>query len=127
MGTIGKDGKITFHAHLQAHHVHPHHDQLAVSSPFLSVHALPSRSIPYGILQNLELAMQPQHQFSEPVTQEMVASQIFTRTNGSGILLNKRNNRCICRMDTLLEFLVNFKENCEQRNRNCGLSRELLM
>uniref|UniRef100_A0A0A9DYA8 Uncharacterized protein n=1 Tax=Arundo donax TaxID=35708 RepID=A0A0A9DYA8_ARUDO len=32
----------------------------------LSVPALPSQSVPYGILQNSKLAMQPQHQILEP-------------------------------------------------------------
>ena len=74
-----KVSKITFHSHLQCHHLHLHHDQLAVSSPFPFVHALPSQSIPYGILRNLELAMQPQHQISEPVTQDMVVTIRFPR------------------------------------------------
>jgi hypothetical protein len=78
--------KITFHDHLQYHHLYQHHHQLVVSDPTPSVHVLPFQSIPYGILQNSELAVQPQHQISEPTTREM--EQFFVRGKRPTILVN---------------------------------------
>jgi hypothetical protein len=78
--------KITFHDHLQYHHLYQHHDHLVVSDPTPSVRVLPFQSIPYGILQNSELATQPQHQISAPTTREM--EHFFVRGKRPTIIVN---------------------------------------